>query len=110
MEALKKLKSVCQKVNFQSFDKLEPGEYIVHSFTLVDTKLGQRIKVDLDNMFVLLPERFALGLSQDTILTLNETPKIMIFKGKDATKQNRYVSQFVCEQRKNYSHIVAFIN
>lgn len=83
MNALDQLKGICVKKTFKSFKDLVPGEYIVDSFALVSTTYGNRVRVTIDNgsTFLYLPERFVM--TESTVAELNETPKIMIYGGKE---------------------------
>lgn len=93
--ALNKLKTACIKKPFKSFKDLTPGEYIVNSFVVVETKnYGQRIRINLDEFYMYLPERFQEVLDQAAIAELNLGPKIMIYSGKDVTDQNRLILDF----------------
>lgn len=92
MDAIKSLKTACQAKNFHSFRNLAPGDYVVHRFTLVQTTHGQRIRVDFEETYMYLPERFAQILTPEKIETLNSslTPKLMmIFGGKDRDNRDR---------------------
>lgn len=86
MEALK---AACKKLKYQSFEDFKSGEYIVKQFSLVDTKYGKRIKVELSDVYLFLPERFNSAATPEGIAELNSTPKVMIYTGKDMTNQNR---------------------
>ncbi|DAC81321.1 hypothetical protein QKK82_gp03 [Mayetiola barley midge adintovirus] len=93
--ALNKLKTACIKKPFKSFKDLAVGEYIVNSFVVVETKnYGQRIRINLDEYYMYLPERFQQMLDAATIAELNGGPKVMIYSGKDATDQNRLILDF----------------
>lgn len=118
------LKAACQQKKFTSFSDLKPGEYIVKSFSVCNTKYGSRIRIDLSHTYLLLPERFTQLMSPDVMNDVNANPKMMIYKGRDPTKQNRlvtnhfffqiitidfflqfsnlhtYISSFVCKKKK----------
>lgn len=94
MDALTILKDTCVKRLFKSFKNLAPGEYIVNSFEKCKTTHGDRIKINMDDSYMLLPERFNKSLSQKDINELNKAPKIMIFGGKDPETQNRLILDF----------------
>lgn len=89
MSALSSLKLACEKHHFKSFNVLEPGEYIVQSFTKVKTNYGDRIRIDLDDCYMYLPERFTKILFDDKLAELNRGPKIMNYSGKDSECKNR---------------------
>lgn len=94
VEALAALQSACEKKNFQSFKNLKFGDYIVRKFSIVDTLHGKRIQVDVNDGYMYLPERFVGVLSQNIIDELNKSPKIMVYKGKDANDGNRLILEF----------------
>lgn len=92
MEAIQTLKTACMSKTFASFRNLEPGDYVVHGFTLVHTTHGQRVRLDFEDTYMYLPERFAQVLTPEKIESLNSslTPKLMmIFGGKDYNNRNR---------------------
>lgn len=91
MDAIQALKTACQPKNFFSFRNLPPGDYIIRRFTAVATTHGQRIRIDLDNTYMYLPERFVNILTNEMIEALNATPKMMIFGGYDRNNRDRYV-------------------
>lgn len=87
------LKSACLTKNFKSFKELAHGEYIVNRFMHVDTKHGKRVRIDLEEFYMYLPERFS-SLTEADINSLNASQKIMVYSGKDASKQNRLILDF----------------
>lgn len=93
--ALNKLQAACIKKPFKSFKDLAVGEYIVNSFVAVETKTyGQRIRINLEEFYMYLPERFQQMLDEAAIGELNLGPKIMIYGGKDIADQNRLILDF----------------
>lgn len=94
MSALNTLKTACLKKPFASFKDLSPGDYIVNHFTFVETKHGKRVRIDLDNTYMYLPERFAASLSEAAMENLNQSSKVMTYSGKDAADQNRLILDF----------------
>lgn len=95
MDALNQLKAICAKKTFKSFKDLVPGEYIVNNFALVTTTHGVRVSLTIDNgsTFLYLPERF--NMDEATIAELNDSPKIMIYGGKeDSTVKGRLILDF----------------
>lgn len=92
--ALDKLKFACVKVPFQSFKTLPQGEYIINHFSIEQTAHGKRVRVDMDDCFLFLPERFARVTTEAEINELNSSPKVMIYSGKDPEDQNRLVLDF----------------
>lgn len=92
--AMATLNQACEKKPFQSFKNLPVGEYIVNHFSRVQTSYGERIQIDLNDTYMLLPERFSKLLDQHQLDTLNKSPKIMIFSGKDSTAKERLILEF----------------
>lgn len=91
--ALAALKMCGVKKTFKSFKDLPVGEYIIDRFTHVDTSHGRRVRVDMGNAYMYLPERYT-DLSEDKINTLNKTPKIMVYDGKDPADRDRLILDF----------------
>lgn len=102
------LKSACLSKNFKSFKELAQGEYIVNRFTHVDTKHGKRVRIDLEEFYMYLPERFT-SLTEADINSLNASQKIMVYSGKDASKQNRLILDFQ-EPQTYFSDIMSTYN
>lgn len=71
-----------------SFSELPVGEYGVSEFSLVHTKFGPKIKVDLGEQFVFLPNRFSKDMTEEQVSTLNSVPQTLIFSGIDEKRQN----------------------
>lgn len=81
--ALDVLNSICEKRSYKSFKTLTHGEYIIRRFSSIESNFGNRIRIDFDDGFSYLPERFNT-LSSEHITELNLTPKIMVYAGKDS--------------------------
>lgn len=77
-----------------SFEKLPIGEYLVRKFDFVETKFGPKVRVDIGDRFVFLPQRFSEGVTKEIVDDYNITPKIMSYSGKDASQFNRYTNVF----------------
>lgn len=88
MSALDALNVISEKRSFKSFKTLPIGEYIIRKFFEVDSSYGKRIRIEFDDGYSYLPERYN-KLSQDQIDELNLTPKIMIYSGKDRDSRER---------------------
>lgn len=88
------LNMACSKKTYQSFKNLQPGEYIVNQFSIVDTIHGKRVRVDLVDSYMLLPERFIHQLGQDQINVLNKASKIMVYGGKNSSDRDRLILEF----------------
>lgn len=91
--ALSALQSACSKKKYQSFKDLEHGEYIVNHFTIIDTSHGRRVRIDLDDKYMFLPERFVKTI-EPHIDVINKTPKVMVYSGKDSSDRDRLILNF----------------
>lgn len=94
MEAIAALKSAFTPMNFKSFKHLPLGEYTVKSFNVVTTTYGSRVRIEIDDFYMYLPERAALKLNDKLIALLNENTVIMSYMGKDPEVQNRLLLDF----------------
>lgn len=92
--ALNALKAACVHKKFASFKDLLPGEYIVNNFSIVDTTFGERVRVELADAYMFLPPCFLRTLKPEVIEDLNKSPKIMVYKGKDADNRNALILDF----------------
>lgn len=92
--AMDALNTACGSKKYQSFKDIQPGEYIVNQFSIVDTTHGPRIRIELGDSYMLLPERFVKTLDQSKIDILNKSPKIMIYSGKDSSNRDRLILEF----------------
>lgn len=74
----------CQHVKkkYLSFNTLQPGEYMVKNFSVVDTQYGRRVRIELDDEYMFSPERFADALPQVFIDDLNQSPKTWFIWGR----------------------------
>lgn len=92
--ALNALKLACIKKNFVSFKEINSGEYIVEKFTVVDTSHGKRVRIDLRDSYMYLPERFVGALTEPVLAELNKSPKVMVYGGKDSSNRDRLILDF----------------
>lgn len=69
------------------------GEYIVTHFERRITDHGERVRVSIDDYYMYLPSRFN-SLTQEVLDDLNETPKIMVYGGKNPNAQNALILDF----------------
>lgn len=90
---MEELLRACEKRSYKSFKDLAIGEYTVKNFSAVDTKFGMRLRVDFEGFYVFLPERLSKPeiIAPTSIEKMNKRQQIMIFRGKDAALQGRYV-------------------
>lgn len=94
MVALNTLNAACVHKKFASFKDLSPGEYIVDKFAIVHTMFGDRIRIDLQDTYMYLPESILKTVTIADIAELNKTPKIMIYGGKDVDNHNKLILSF----------------
>lgn len=95
MSSLDLLKCLCVQHPFKSFKDLDAGQYMVRYFSVVNTSLGERVRIDLDDCYMYLPERFGKILKGPVIDDLNcRGPIIMDYKGKDEKCMNRLILDF----------------
>lgn len=92
--ALNTLKAACKHKKFVSFKDLPPGEYIVNKFSITDTMFGERIRIDLQETYMYLPESFFKYLKPHHLDELNKAPKVMVYEGKDANNSNALILDF----------------
>lgn len=104
--ALQVLKKACGKQDYRSFRDLPIGQYLVEKFSRVETTHGERIRVDIEGLYLLLPERFAHSLTENIIEELNKSSYLMIYSGKDVSHNNRLILDFV-ENALSYSEILS---
>lgn len=91
--ALNSLRFNCMKKKIASFNNLPIGQYVVNKFSIVETSHGTRVRIDLDETYMYLPERFT-KLTPDKIEELSKSSKIMIYDGKDSANKNRLILDF----------------
>lgn len=89
MDALEALNSAAEDHPYMSFSDIDAGRYVVHQFTVVKTKHGKRVRVDMEKFYMYLPERYIGVLNADKIDKLNENLKVMVYRGKDSKRQDR---------------------
>lgn len=94
MSALNVLKSACQNKPFKSFKNLNHGDFVVTNFQRVSTDYGDRLRIELHDSVMYLPERFSNLLSDEHLTELNESTVVMSFSGKDPNAQNRLLLDF----------------
>lgn len=94
MDAFEKLKKACINKPFVSVSNLPEGNYIVQRFQRLETFNGPRVRVELKDYIVYLPDRFVELLCHDTIKELNQQKVIMKHMGKDPEDSNRLKLDF----------------
>lgn len=88
MSALDFLNDIGGNGTYKSFKSLSHGEYIIRKFSEVESPWGIRIRIDFDNGYSYLPERYN-QLSEEQIKELNSTSKMLIYSGKDRDNGER---------------------
>lgn len=94
MSAIDILKSACANKPFKSFKNLTIGDYVVDNFQRVITDYGDRLRVELHDCVMYLPERFSHLLTDDHLTELNESTVVMSYSGKDSNAHNRLLLDF----------------
>lgn len=92
--ALNTLKAACTHKKYVGFKDLSPGEYIVNKFSIVNTVYGERIRIDLLETYMYLPQSFLKTLKPELLDDLNKTPKLMNYSGKDPNNRNTLILDF----------------
>lgn len=84
------LAASCEHRPYKSFSTLERGEYPVTGFSVADTKFGKRIRVDLRECYVFLPQRFSVDLINEEVRKeLNSQDIVMVYRGKGSEVNSR---------------------
>lgn len=83
------LKNASTNKSFRSFQDLEIGTYIITEFSKVETKFGTKIRIDIGDYLVNLPQRYTEGMTQEYLDELNRTRMLMRYHGKDPKKNNK---------------------
>lgn len=91
---MNELKNACVFKKYRSFKDISPGEYIINLFSIVESSHGPRVRVDMNENYMLLPERFTKILTAEKISILNLSQKVMIYSGKDSSNRDRLILDF----------------
>lgn len=94
MASFNLLKSQCCDKPYCSFNNLDLGEYLIKEFALVNTKYGERLRLDLGDKEVFMPERFSKNLTPEGLAELNASKAMLIYKGKDAANKDKLKVDF----------------
>lgn len=94
LAALNTLKAACTHKKYVSFKDLSNGEYIVNKFSIVNTVYGERIRIDLQDTYMYLPQSFLKTLTSEVLDELNKSPKVMVYQGKDSNNHNALILDF----------------
>lgn len=95
--AFETLVSACTPLNYTNFNDLERGQYLIKKFSFVKTKYGDRIRCDLEDRYVYLPQRFAANIFEEDIAELNKGEKYLLHNGKEG-KNNRVNLTFIIKE------------
>lgn len=80
----------------KKFDNLAPGEYLVKSFKLKETNFGLKLYVQINDYYLVLPQRYADKINSDEQLKeINEKKYKMVYKGKNKDEFNKLMIDFV---------------
>lgn len=91
--AFELFKSVCVTKPFISFEELPIGDYFIKSFAYVETKYGKKIRLDIGENVVFLPERFVKRIGEDNVdkalSEMNKGEYWLLYRGKDKSQRNQ---------------------
>ena len=94
MSAFQLLKNASNPKPIANFDNLPVGDYFISNFALVETKFGLRLRLDLGDKILFLPERFAIGFTAEKVSELNEGHYLLLYKGKECSQNNKLIIDF----------------
>lgn len=57
------------------------GEYPIRSFLWLETRFGSKIKLDLGDKFVILPNSCSKKQTRESVAALNFLPQIFVWNG-----------------------------
>lgn len=81
MEAYAILKKACTPKGLTRLADLPAGEYLVREFSLVETRYGSKLKLDLGDQFVILPSSRSKGLDETSVASLNTIRQLFVWVG-----------------------------
>lgn len=76
LEALRVEKEV------KNFSDLQFGDYVIQKFSLINTIHGTRIRIEIDDWYMILPGSY-MGLMEEDLTELNKFSIVMTYSGKD---------------------------
>lgn len=94
--AFELLRNACITKKYTSFTKLPLGNHLVEEFSFVQTQYGDRIRADLGDKYVYLPERFSARIKPEHIPELNENQRVMVYNGRSQDMRNQVLLEFKC--------------
>lgn len=88
---------------YVSFDNLPIGDYIIHSFDLVKTKFGEKVRCDIGDKVVFLPKRCIEEMDGNSnielkLIELNHGKFWLLYRGKDVSRENRLMIEIVSQE------------
>lgn len=82
-----------------SFDNLPIGDYFIKSFSWVGTKFGNKIRADIGENVVFLPQRYVKNVGEDNIEAklseMNKGKYWLIYRGKDTHNNNEVMMDII---------------
>lgn len=98
-------KSACVSKPFISFEDLPIGDYFIKSFAYIETKFGKKIRLDIGEKVVFLPERFVKRIGEDnvekTLAEMNKGEYWLLYRGKNKAQRNQLMLDI--ESTKEYA-------
>lgn len=87
MNELTHIKAACINKPFKSFVNLKVGDYVVENFQRVSTSLDHRIRVELYDCVMYLPECYTNHINDEILNELDRVIVCMSYYGKNAASQ-----------------------
>lgn len=94
MSVIELLKAVCLNKPYKSFKDQTNGDYIIENFSIVKTSHGDRVRIELHDCFMFLPERFMRVLDASALDHLKNTTVMMTYSGRDLNNRGRLILDF----------------
>lgn len=88
MTLISQLRALCVGKQFKSFKDLPVGDYVIKKFSVVETTQGARVRIEMKDWYMFLPERYQ-SLPDEIIAELNESTIVMTYLGKDSDNRSR---------------------
>lgn len=94
MSVLNLLKTANLGREYKSFKDLPVGSYVIKRFSLFETTYGVRVRIEINDWYMFLPERFTGFIRDENIADLNAATVVMTYSGKDMNNQSRLILDF----------------
>lgn len=88
------LQNACGNKQYCSFANLPLGDHLVTEFSFVETQYGPRIRADIGDRYIYLPERFTQKLTRENLAELNDTQTVLCYYGRDPKRNNKIILDF----------------